>query len=503
MTEQSTNTPKLNWQEYIRSGANYHLMLPYVDGITIGVKNIFGQSISHFMAFFEGTTLYWYYVTQELAALGRVIVSKLLESVEFRNNFFVAWNNLKIELDNLINKYHLEQIKELSDRQLAELYGAYFKQLTDWCGYCMSIDATDESLMADIPARIKDIMKRVLADGYTEKEYIRVYNILTQPEKFSYMNEERLALLHLAKDLKAGTIKKEDLAYQQSVKTILDKYWWTDMGWAKGQPKNESDVAKSLEEIAKSGQNLDEEINKIKALPAKIKADKAELEKTYQFSQDQKLIGLLDLFDQLVEYHDLRKETQMKTNYWHYMVFVEVAQRKKIEPQLLDWCNLAELESLLIENKFDQEEMKRRSINYLRLNLDGVLSLYSREEAKVRHDEVLGLQLEQIHDLQGISASAGKVAGPALVALSIETAKAIKPGEILVTGMTTPEFVPAMKKAAAIVTDEGGITCHAAIISRELGIPCIVGTKFATRLIKTGDLVEVAANHGIVRLLNK
>jgi pyruvate,water dikinase len=65
--------------------------------------------------------------------------------------------------------------------------------------------------------------------------------------------------------------------------------------------------------------------------------------------------------------------------------------------------------------------------------------------------------------------------------------------------MTMPDFAPAMKKAAAIVTDEGGLTCHAAIISRELGKPCVVGTKFATRLLKDGDMIEVNANHGIVK----
>lgn len=58
-----------------------------------------------------------------------------------------------------------------------------------------------------------------------------------------------------------------------------------------------------------------------------------------------------------------------------------------------------------------------------------------------------------------------------------------------------------MKKAVAIVTDEGGITCHAAIVSRELGIPCVVGTKIATRVFKDGDLLEVRANHGLVRKL--
>ena len=65
--------------------------------------------------------------------------------------------------------------------------------------------------------------------------------------------------------------------------------------------------------------------------------------------------------------------------------------------------------------------------------------------------------------------------------------------------MTRPEFLPLLRQAKAIITDEGGLTCHAAIISRELGIPCIIGTKMATRILKDGDLVEVDANKGIVR----
>lgn len=77
----------------------------------------------------------------------------------------------------------------------------------------------------------------------------------------------------------------------------------------------------------------------------------------------------------------------------------------------------------------------------------------------------------------------------------------LKKGEILVVSMTTPDFISAMEKAAAIITDEGGITCHAAIISRELGIPCIIGTKIATKVLKDGDYVEVNANTGIITKL--
>ena len=69
------------------------------------------------------------------------------------------------------------------------------------------------------------------------------------------------------------------------------------------------------------------------------------------------------------------------------------------------------------------------------------------------------------------------------------------------TEMTTPEFVPAMLKAAAIITDEGGITCHAAIVAREMKKPCIIGTKIATKVLKDGDLVEVNADNGVVKLV--
>lgn len=75
----------------------------------------------------------------------------------------------------------------------------------------------------------------------------------------------------------------------------------------------------------------------------------------------------------------------------------------------------------------------------------------------------------------------------------------MKKGNILITGMTRPEILPVIKLASAIVTDEGGITCHAAIVAREFNIPCVVGTLFATKVLKDGDVIEVNANQGIVR----
>ncbi len=88
--------------------------------------------------------------------------------------------------------------------------------------------------------------------------------------------------------------------------------------------------------------------------------------------------------------------------------------------------------------------------------------------------------------------------GKARVILKLEEIADFQPGEVLVTDMTDPDWEPIMKKAAAIVTDRGGRTCHAAIVSRELGIPCIVGTEKATQLIKSGDEITVDCSQGEV-----
>lgn len=100
--------------------------------------------------------------------------------------------------------------------------------------------------------------------------------------------------------------------------------------------------------------------------------------------------------------------------------------------------------------------------------------------------------------LDGISASPGVGWGKVQIIKSAAEIHKVDIGEVMVTGMTTPDFVPAMKRASAIITDEGGQTCHAAIVSRELGIPCVVGTSNASTMLKTGEEVTVDGSNGKV-----
>ncbi|WP_202318379.1 pyruvate, water dikinase [Archaeoglobus neptunius] len=100
--------------------------------------------------------------------------------------------------------------------------------------------------------------------------------------------------------------------------------------------------------------------------------------------------------------------------------------------------------------------------------------------------------------LKGLGASPGIATGKVKVIFSEEEISKVEDGDILVTTMTTPDMVPAMQRAAAIITDEGGMTCHAAIVSRELGVPAIVGTKEGTKILKDGMIVTVDGEKGIV-----
>jgi len=100
--------------------------------------------------------------------------------------------------------------------------------------------------------------------------------------------------------------------------------------------------------------------------------------------------------------------------------------------------------------------------------------------------------------IMGLAASPGKASGKVKILEEGMSLGEVKEGDILVTVMTSPDMVPAMTRAAAIVTDEGGMTCHAAIVARELGIPCIVGTSRATKVLKNGQMVTVDGNTGTV-----
>ncbi len=135
---------------------------------------------------------------------------------------------------------------------------------------------------------------------------------------------------------------------------------------------------------------------------------------------------------------------------------------------------------------------------------DGALWMLQSRPITTLHEETSpgGAQMTsgepQAVLLRGLGGAPGSAGGPARILASLADAEKLKQGDVLVTHMTAPDWLPLMRRAEAIVTDSGGMTCHAAIVSRELGIPCVVGTGEATTKLRDGEIVTVDATRGIV-----
>ena len=184
----------------------------------------------------------------------------------------------------------------------------------------------------------------------------------------------------------------------------------------------------------------------------------------------------------------------------------EVGQQKLTDAQIVELATYAKRIEKHYGCYMDMEwgvDERDGKLWILQARPETVWSRRNKEKnAATEENTVQGKKVDRKVVVKGLPASPGAAAGKAHVILDPSHIDDFKQGEILVTEMTAPDWVPAMKKAKAIVTDSGGMTCHASIVSRELGIPCIVGTKSrgtaCTTAIKDGMEITVDATHGVV-----
>ncbi|MEW5896847.1 MAG: PEP-utilizing enzyme [Nanoarchaeota archaeon] len=184
-----------------------------------------------------------------------------------------------------------------------------------------------------------------------------------------------------------------------------------------------------------------------------------------------------------------------KAEYYSISLFEEIAKRLNLSYKQLVHMTDDEIKRSLSKEKLiiPVEQIESRFENYYVELTNGEVKLSSPEKEIKEEQKIL--------EIKGNCASQGKAVGKVRILRNSSEISKMKQGEVLVTFMTTPDYVMAMQKAAAIVTNDGGLTCHAAIVSRELGVPCIVGTEIATRVLNDGDLVEVDATNGIVKII--
>jgi phosphoenolpyruvate synthase/pyruvate phosphate dikinase len=181
----------------------------------------------------------------------------------------------------------------------------------------------------------------------------------------------------------------------------------------------------------------------------------------------------------------------------------KMANENSLTYEQLLYLSSREIISYLKQGKTLPNKMPERKEQYGHyFDEDGVDHLFLGNELKQLLDQMVEKHETNVKELKGqVACKGGIIQGTVKVVISPNDFSHFKEGDILVVPETTPDFIPLMKRAKAVITDRGGITSHAAIVSRELGVPCITGTLKATSVFKSGEKVEVDAGMGIIKKL--
>ncbi len=368
----------------------------------------------------------------------------------------------------------------LDSESLAERVLEYSRALSDYTVF-YQITFFERPLMA----LAEELAERNAGQGRKAED---LFNIISAPDRLTESEQEYDDLLRLALEKKGA----------ESIKKHVKKYYWLSIRYFLGEPWDESVIRHRLEGVSPSQASAI--LNK--RLRARADREKTVESVTHAFSkEDKQLVSLI------------RKIVYLRTQRGDFVHQSAGAAR----PLLLKLAELLEVsyDGLLnlyaeeiaeaLRGKFDHNlHIRNRRQAFLIYHFDKVKSQVlegSEVEAFCNTHTFLRGGAENVKSFVGKTGYRGKCSGPVKIVRTSEDVKKVNRGDIMVSAMTTSNFMPAMEKAAAFITDEGGITCHAAIIAREMHKPCVIGTKVGTKVLKDGDIVEVDADKGIIKII--
>jgi len=217
--------------------------------------------------------------------------------------------------------------------------------------------------------------------------------------------------------------------------------------------------------------------------------------------KDNKLNKLVEIMNRFSVVRFLNNEITNKALFKLKPYIKNVAKKNNLSYEEILSLPLEEFFKLLNKNKISLPK-KLWGTNVAVISIDKNYILNHRDYDKFKK-EYFSIKYSNDKEITGIPTFKGIVRGKAKIIMGCEDFHKFKENDILVCSMTDPYYVPLMKKASAFITDIGGILCHAAIVSRELNKPCIIGTKIATKVISDNDLIEVNSITGKIRILKK
>ena len=373
-----------------------------------------------------------------------------------------------IALFHSLGKQYLDISKKISDSDLTNLSNEEIKEL--YLKYQKI--AIEYSLIGPFVAF-------VLAEYWFEKMDPIVKN--ADPDV-------RAALFRPVKHNSVVTLNEKaskiDIKDTEAVKKLWEEYRWL-----------------SCLDIHKVSWTLKEMRNFIKKAEP-IKHPKYSFEDALKMSGLEDKKELFEMIRELAYIRDARDDYRRKGVFFAGPLFDEIAKRAGITHKQVAYMTEDEIIGFLEGKKTDASVLDERRKGFLLYADKGnIICKEGNVEKDIRH---FGIEIENLPvSLKGTIGCSGRTTGTVKIVRTIHDIIKVEDGDVLVAVVTHPDYVIAMRKAAAIVTDEGGALSHAAIVSREMGIPCVVGTGMATRALKNGDMVSVDANRGIVKKLKK
>lgn len=475
-------------------------------------KQIYGGVHTTRVCFFENDRADWYLLIDDIEKT----TNKMLDMAKTKQNISSKLLKLWREDEKLFYQKCKEiekiNLSNLSLKELITLHNEYYdiasKRFT-------SSSIIDGFALGSDEIIAKEIFN-FLKNKNLEENYLDIFSKLTAPISQSFINEAEISLLKVAKLCEQNKeIKKNILLgkINESIELIelnsliqnaflkhIKKYYWSKNNYVSAHYLDEKHWLIEIKDILLHDLNIDDQIKKILETPRRNKLIKRELSKKLIIPKYIKT--LLKISEDLTYWQDERK----KATYWNaeisHRLLKQISLKTNYSLDELKYLTVDEVKNLLI-NPINKTELKNRLNKCVFVWLNNEFECLTKSEVnKIKNIMFKKETNKEIKYLTGLSASLGKVRGRVKVCRSATEVGKVEKNDILVAIMTRPDYIVGMKKASAIITNEGGITCHAAIVSRELGIPCIIGTKIATEVLKDNDLVEVDADKGIVTILN-
>ncbi len=320
-------------------------------------------------------------------------------------------------------------------------------------------------------------------------------------------SQEPLDLLKIALEDQKGN----------NIEELLNKHI-EEYAWIKG-PVEFEDTSFTKDDFLErlnglKNTNIKEKIDNILSVRKNNDIEYEDVLKRFSFTEKQ-----LKLIKAIRDFIFLRTYTTEYSDHLFYVarhtLFKEIVKRTGIADLDLIMLDDKEIINILKNdgkmNSQIKEMLENRKLGFAMIWIDGkVQTVFGKDSINIQNQiaEVFKKASDEVETknnnkkvIPGSVANKGKVRGIARVLTSYEDIYNVQKGDIIVATMTTPDFVSAMEKASGFITDEGGITCHAAILSREFNVPCIVGTVNGTKEIKDGDEIELDAFEGKVYIL--